>query len=94
MPWARQVRNGSYDREKFFDKISVQPHTTSCIQFLDRENNDKNKYIAIGETDLFYNSMGLCGNFTGVIVAFANRHDYSASLHDKKYTSYSDLLTC
>ena len=23
------------------------------------------QYIAIGKTDLFYNSMGLCGNFTG-----------------------------
>ena len=22
------------------------------------------QYIAIGKTDLFYNSMGLCGNFT------------------------------
>ena len=45
-------------------KISAQPHTTLCIQFLDRENNDKKQYIAIGKTDLFYNSMGLCGNFT------------------------------
>ena len=24
-------------------KISAQPHTTLCIQFLDRENNDKNE---------------------------------------------------
>ena len=24
----------------------------------------KKQYIAIGKTDLFYNSMGLCGNFT------------------------------
>ena len=39
-------------------KISAQPHTTLCIQFLDGENNDKNN------TDLFYNSMRLCGNFT------------------------------
>ena len=23
-------------------KISTQPHTTLCIQFLDRQNNDKN----------------------------------------------------
>ena len=23
-------------------KISAQPHTTLCLQFLDRENNDKN----------------------------------------------------
>ena len=47
-----------------FGKISAQPYPTSCIQFLDREKNDKKQYIAIGKTDLFYNSMGLCGNFT------------------------------
>ena len=45
-------------------KISAQPHTTLCIQFLDRENDEKKQYIAIGKTDLFDNSMGLCGNFT------------------------------
>ena len=27
---------------KLKGKISAQPHTTLCIQFLDRENNDKN----------------------------------------------------
>ena len=27
--------------DKGFGKISVQPHTTLCIQFLDRENNEK-----------------------------------------------------
>ena len=26
-------------------KISAQPHTTLCIQFLDRENNDKNNTL-------------------------------------------------
>ena len=43
-------------------KISARPHTTLCIQFLDRGNNDKNQYIVVGKTDLFYNSMRLCGN--------------------------------
>ena len=33
-------------------KISAQFHTTLCIQFLDRENNDKD-YIATEKTDLF-----------------------------------------
>ena len=47
-----------------YGKISAQPHTALCIQFVDRENNDKKKYIAIGKTDLFYNSMGMCGNFS------------------------------
>ena len=27
-----------------------------------------NQYIAIGKTDLFYNSMGLCGNFTRLLL--------------------------
>ena len=36
-------------------KVSAQPHTTLCIQFLERENNDKKQYIAIGKTDLFNN---------------------------------------
>ena len=44
-------------------KVSAQLHITLCIQFLDRENNDKKIYIAIEKTDLFYNSMGLCGSF-------------------------------
>ena len=44
-------------------KISAQPHTTLCIQFLDRENNDKNNTLLLGK-HIFYNSMGLCGSFT------------------------------
>ena len=30
-------------------KISAQPHTTLCIQFLDRENNDKNNTLPSGK---------------------------------------------
>ena len=30
-------------------KISSQPHTTLCIQFLDRENNDKNNTSPLGK---------------------------------------------
>ena len=62
-----------HSSERAFGEISTQPHTTLCIQFLDRENNDKKKYIAIGKTDLFYNSMGLCGNFTKHLFAKANK---------------------
>ena len=36
-----------------FGKISAKPHTTLCIQFLNRENNDKNSKISIGKTALF-----------------------------------------
>ena len=32
-----------------FGKISAQPHTTLCIQFLDRENNDKNNTLPLGK---------------------------------------------
>ena len=55
---------------KSWVKISAQPHTTICIQCLDRENNDKNNTLP-WETDFFYNSMGLCGNFTEKLITRA-----------------------
>ena len=30
-------------------KISAQPHTILCIQFLDRENTDKNNTLPLGK---------------------------------------------
>ena len=30
-------------------KIPAQPHTTLCIQFLNRENNDKNNTLPLGK---------------------------------------------
>ena len=36
-----------------FGKISVQPHTTLCIQFLNRENNDKNNTLPLGKQICF-----------------------------------------
>ena len=36
-----------------FGKISAQPHTTLCIQFLDRENNDKNNTFPLGKQICF-----------------------------------------
>ena len=39
--------------EKKFGKISAQPHTTLCIQFLDRENNDKNNRLPLGRQICF-----------------------------------------
>ena len=33
--------------------ISAQPHTTLCIQFLDRENNDKNNTLPLGKQICF-----------------------------------------
>ena len=34
-------------------KISAQPHTTLCIQFLDWENNDKNNRLPLGKQICF-----------------------------------------
>ena len=45
---------------KSFGKISAQPHTTLCIQFLDRENNDKSNRLPLG------------GNFTEFFVRTKN----------------------
>ena len=39
-------------------KISAQPHTTLCIQFLDRENNDKNNTLPLGKQICF---RAVCG---------------------------------
>ena len=49
--------------KQLLGKISAQPHTTLCIQFLDKGKQWQKQYKAIGKTDLFNNSMGLCGNF-------------------------------
>ena len=45
---------------RVFGKISAQPHTTLCIQFLDRENNDKSNRLPLG------------GNFTEFFVRAKN----------------------
>ena len=42
----------NYDNATF-GKISVQPHTTLCIQFLNRENNDKNNTLPLGKQICF-----------------------------------------
>ena len=34
-------------------KISAQPHTSLCIQFLDRENSDKNNTLPLGKQICF-----------------------------------------
>ena len=35
--------------DKHKGKISAQPYTTLCNQFLDRENNDKNNTLPLGK---------------------------------------------
>ena len=39
-------------------KISAQPHTTLCIQFLDRESNDKNNTLPLGKQICFTRAWG------------------------------------
>ena len=39
----------SYSSVEIIGKISAQPHTTLCIQFLDRENKDKNNTLLLGK---------------------------------------------
>ena len=41
------------DHESLVGKISVQPHPTLCIQFLNRENNDKNNTLPLGKQICF-----------------------------------------
>ena len=46
--------NSGFDRiQTFAGKVSAQPHTTLCIQFLDRENNDKNNTFPLGKQICF-----------------------------------------
>ena len=42
-----------YHLRKRLGKISAQPHTTLCIQLLDRENNDKNNKLPSGKQICF-----------------------------------------
>ena len=74
--WRSQTRS----KVKFF----AQPHTTLCIQFLDREKQQQKQYIAIGKTDLFNYGMGLCGNFT----AFELRLRVDSFVQENERTCY------
>ena len=49
-----QASSGSQSCEKrALGKISAQPRTTSCIQFLDRENKDKDNTLPLGKQICF-----------------------------------------
>ena len=48
-----QRRNFFVTISKHFGKISAQPHPTLCIQFLNRENNDKNNTFPLGKQICF-----------------------------------------
>ena len=51
-------------------KISAQPHPTLCIQFLNRENNDKNSTFPLGKQICFAIVWGCAETFTICSVEF------------------------
>ena len=68
----------------FLGKISVQPHTTLCIQFLDRENNEKNNRLPLGKQICFTIVWG-CAEILPILVTtlqlcYMRMHSFSANL--------------
>ena len=57
-------------REAIDGKISVQPHTTLCIQFLDRENNDKNNTLPLGKQVCFTTVWGYAEILPRLVIHF------------------------
>ena len=51
-------------------KISAQPHSTSCIQFLDRENSDKNNTLPLGKQICFTIVWGCAETLLGFLHSF------------------------
>ena len=49
-------------------KISAQPHPTLCIQFLNRENNDKNNTFPLGKQICFTIVWGFAETLPGYIL--------------------------
>ena len=55
-------------------KISSQPHTTLCIQFLDREKNEKNNTLPSGKQICFTIVWG-CAEILPSILRFPSATD-------------------
>ena len=51
-------------------KISAQPHTTLCIQFLDKENNDKNNTLPLGKQVCFTIVWGCAEILPGAVLRY------------------------
>ena len=69
-------------------KISAQPHTTLCIQFLDRENSDKNNRLPLGKQICFTIVWG-CAEILPFRATSRCFSAYRAALKTK-----SDLIFC
>ena len=63
MVW-KAVNEASSRKVSSSGKISAQPHTTLCIQFLDRENKDKNNRLPLGKQICFTIVWGCAEIFT------------------------------
>ena len=78
---------------KRFGKISAQPHTTSCIQFLDREKNDKNNKLPLGKQICFTTVWGcaeilpkiLLINVEGTIFMIAGHNNTNRNFCETRY---------
>ena len=64
MHWKKVQRNN-------LGEISTQPHTTLCIQFLDRENNNKNNRLPLRKQICFTIVWGLRKSYNGLLVMSA-----------------------
>ena len=51
--------------------ISAQPHTTLCIQFLNRENNDKNNTFPLGKQICFTIVWGCTETLPNVVADYS-----------------------
>ena len=61
-------------------KISAQPHTSLCIQFLNRENNDYNNTLPLGKQICFTIAWGCAEILPKKIIEFEMDKQNCASL--------------
>ena len=72
MCWHWQTKSG---------KISTQPHSTLCIQFLDRENNDKNNTLPLGKQICFTIVWGCAEILPKTFLLLINKHSWLRGDH-------------
>ena len=62
-------------------KISAQPHSTLCIQFLDRENNDKNNTLPLGKQICFTTVWDCAEILPKTFLLLINKHRWLRGHH-------------
>ena len=68
-------------------KISGQPHTTLCIQFLDGENNDKKNTFPLGK-QICFTIVWSCVEIFTVLFVY---HEHDNKLSDKKQSTQREV---